>query len=705
MRVPARYVWPDVLVASETVNSPIILASAPGAMGKSMAARAVAASLDAAFIDLSRLSVGSDTLTGLLARVLGWQQTPDLIRDLRSGKSTLVLDGLDEAQLRAGREHTIAFLRNIVELVKGAESLLGQIVIFGRGDSIETSYLVFGESGITPFMATIAPMTLPQANELINLELDAKEISGKAYEVHRVHALPFAELRDKLFIEIADALGAEVSSGQHYWESVEDFLGYPPVLLVFAEHLVVENPSAELSEMRFRLAGEARIQHGELLRKIVEGILDRESSKVRGQLAKALSLSPQDPKCMVLYTREEQLLRILNHVSDYLNLDLVPPAVLTGTDRTIYEEQISTFIPDHPFLRGRKFANVVFADYVRAYVAVGPQMDAYGGPKAEILQACPAVGPFFAELVYSFLLDQNQISKSDGISEAVLQGEDLIDDLVTSYYLGRIVGEAHFFYSHTPKKSNLILFGAEEGSDSVFFRVENPSGVLELTTPLMHGIIISQHGLVLKSLSDEIEIGPNLAIFVGELEIVGRKLTVLGGGRSSDFDRSRSMIAAMNHVQHDPSLNVSSYPENSLRIAWTKPWHMWRPFMVPDSELPDMTPGALAPPIKWQVMVGIRRILTSFRGTDHNPSANKERLDHYGTAANPLFVAILDALIQLGIVERSGTIYRLHLGVLGDYGVNYAAVRSADFSGTLAKLTAQLGGMEVVKFAIRDMNG
>ena len=57
------------------------------------------------------------------------------------------------------------------------------------------------------------------------------------------------------------------------------------------------------------------------------------------------------------------------------------------------------------------------------------------------------------------------------------------------------------------------------------------------------------------------------------------------------------------------------------------------------------------------------------------------------------------------MVQREGPTYRLQLGILGDYGVNYMAVRGADFANTLSKLTAKLYTMEVVQRALQEVGG
>jgi hypothetical protein len=705
------YVWPDLYIdatvrADEViVNSPVILVSAPGAMGKSVAAKAVAADLDAPLIDLSSLSVGSDTLTGLLARILGWTQAPKLINDLRSGQATIVLDGLDEAQLRAGREHTIAFLNNIVELVSGSAAAVGQVIIFGRREAIETSYLVLSENSIEPFVVRIAPLTHKQSNRLIDFELGEKTLNSKPFNVHRVHPVPFAELRDSLFREVASDLGAS-STDDDYWNEVGEFLGYPPVLLVFAEHLAVENPAAELAARKeHSTAAVGATLHGDLLKKIVEGILDRESRKVRTQLSKALSFEEGDKRTDVLYTREEQSLRILKYTSGRIDIDLMPPAILSNGDKATYEELLSTFVPDHPFLNERgQFANVVFADYVRAFVAVAPLEDVHGASRAEILQACPQPGPFFADIVHSLAMSSNAVVADQVPS---LDNEDLVDDLIKSYTAGSF-GDSYFVYSQANNRTVFLLYQGDGQHPTnrrfdrgLGFSIANPSGVLELSSPLARCTILTPRtGVVLQSISDEVELGPDFTIMTHSLQIKARRFIALGD-READGDPGVFLYAK--ELDHEPILTIHAYPHSALQVVSPELWHMWRPYTIEQTLARDdwFNYESVA---GHELVIGLRRILTSFRHTamTGDPSIHRGWLDRYGTGSNPIFSAALQGLIELRIVELDGLYYRLQLNNLRGYGVSYVALQGSKFATTLKDLMSALRKLDVVKNAMRQ---
>lgn len=189
---PEGYVWPDLVLEDDSQAS-ILLLTAPGAMGKSAAARAIANTLRAPLVDLAKLPIGSDSLTGLLTRVLGWQQAPAFVTQLQRGEASLVLDSLDEAQLAAGRQHFAAFMKNVVELLRGG-SKSRQVIICGRRDAIETAFLTLADLGEDVSQGSIASLTYPQSCNLINSVLDETHRDGKKYVIHRTHSGPLGSI-------------------------------------------------------------------------------------------------------------------------------------------------------------------------------------------------------------------------------------------------------------------------------------------------------------------------------------------------------------------------------------------------------------------------------------------------------------------------------------------------------------------------------
>lgn len=115
-------------------ESPILLISAPGAVGKSTLARQIAFETGAVYVDLAEAEpVGSNTLVGGLVKsglYDGWQ----------AGIVGILIDGLDEARLRVTQEAFEAFLRDVDQLSRGRSV---PTVLFGRTGAIQDAWLVF----------------------------------------------------------------------------------------------------------------------------------------------------------------------------------------------------------------------------------------------------------------------------------------------------------------------------------------------------------------------------------------------------------------------------------------------------------------------------------------------------------------------------------------------------------------------------------
>jgi hypothetical protein len=674
---PQRYVWPDLLIESEA-DARVLLVTAPGAMGKSVTAAATAALLNAPLIDLAKLPIGSDSLTGLLTRVLGWRQAPEFVTSLQNGQASLVLDSLDEAHLAAGRQHFLAFMRNIVDLLSGGAAR-SQVVIFGRRDTIETAELALSELGEAVSVTSVTALSYSQSCQLIDVVLDDLVVDGRRYTTHRTHSNPFGQHRDNMLFGMAKALGSSRENIESCWKDVGDFLGYPPVLLVMSRHLAVDNPAALVAS---HVHGTSSTRGG-LLLEVVEEILDRESEKVRAQMGQALGIGKGDDLRNVIYTREEQVLRLEAFVRAE-PLGIAVPTALSAEQSAVYQELIEGFVPDHPFLRGRDIENVVFEDYVKAYAVTSPTIevhDIFGGPIS-----ASAVGPFFAHFLHA-MAEKGQDGPHRGAARIP---ERVLDATIKSFMAGAARPDA-FVYSDRLEGEGRLFVGdlGENGGFPVYlqFAVVERSGVIELSSPVGRGLLASGGGLSINSSTDEIILGPDLALFVADLELEAKRLTVVSGTTYQNSPNGGVIIIASGDVTHPHDLRISAHPGNALAVVFKNAWHMWRPYVLkigrPESRLSSGT--------SWQVMFGIRRLLTIFHSSAaDDPSLFGERLERFGVGNNPAFEAALQALLELEVIRREGNLYRLRLTRLTDYGVNWAAMRGPDFSETLSRLHAEV---------------
>jgi hypothetical protein len=664
------YVWPDVSVEDKNEASPIVLMMAPGAMGKSTAARAVASQLGMPYVNLAEMHVGTGSLTGELLKSFGAEDAAAFMTALKEGRASLILDSTDEAQLAAGPENYKAFLADIAWLLVDAVAAR-QVLMLGRRDATETTYLQLSDLGFDAPRYEILPLSHDQASRMIDLALDARSSSGSAFDIHRTHYAPFGALRDALMADIASAL-EPTAIGADYWPQVDAFLGYPPVLLALAERLAVDNPAAELAEFNASAKRTQRALRGELLREVVERILDRESLKVRKKLGEALAIRPDDAQREVLYSRDEQAARLLNFTGT-AGITLSVPASLSDSERAKYEEHIENFLLDHPFLHGSAFANPVFSDYIRAWAVSSTISGLYTSSRRDFLGTLPKPGPFFAHFLHALTLN-----KSVG-----LVPEDLISDTIHSYALGSENDRSVIAGRTGAVKLILLDDGRLSDPDSpLLFDVTELSGVIELKSPIARLTCVTEDGVILSGTGGRFDLGPEAVIVAGQLEIDAKVLTIFGGNQG---EHNYWCLLSAAEVAHAQDLKLVAYPSDSaLEVFWPDAWHQWKPFLL--EKLPVGT--QVSPIISAQIFVAVRRLLTSFKSSvTDDPSVSADKVDRILVGSNPVFKAVLDALIEFGVVERQAALYRLDLDRLGTFGISYSTLRGDNPAASLSEIS------------------
>ena len=124
-------------------DSPIILVSAAGAVGKTTLAREIAYHTGAIYVDLAQSEpVGGHTLTGSLVN-------SELYERWRDQSISVLIDGLDEARLRTKPEAFEAFIYDVYRCSKGRHL---PTVLFGRSVSIQDTWLILSEKLEVPVL-------------------------------------------------------------------------------------------------------------------------------------------------------------------------------------------------------------------------------------------------------------------------------------------------------------------------------------------------------------------------------------------------------------------------------------------------------------------------------------------------------------------------------------------------------------------------
>jgi len=671
------YIWPELEVVEEAVSTPVLLVSAPGAMGKSEAARSLAAQINAPYVNLAQLHVGRGSLIGELVKAFGSNNAEEFRQDVQAGRAALVLDSTDEAQLRSGAENYLEFLKDL-EWLLNLDVPHPQLVVFGRSDSIEITEVALRLIGVPASSVQLAPLNIDSAGDLIGSILDATD-----YELHRTQPEPFERLRDLSFENMAESLLIDKLAGnidlRARWELVEGFLGYPPVLKALAERLRVKNPQLEIAAVGGGGAVVQRRQRGSLLRGIIETILDREASKVRTAIGKSLGLRDDDQLRQTLYTRDEQAARLLAFVG-VRGIDNLLPAHLDASERSRYEELISPFVADHPFIRRLEFSSIVFSDYLRAWAVSAPTGIVLTPTRAPFLKSLPQVGPFFAMFLSALAAE---------VDDVPTLPEDLVDDAIRSNSIGAPQSLAMFsHFEGLPAQLRLIDADPRLASEEIVFSVDESSGVLVLTGPLARISVVSQYGVILKSgPSGTIEFGPDALIIAEEIELDGKGIQVFAG------DSSMSGLIAKSSAKHDADFKVLSHEPGAFIASWPDAWHQWSDFTIaPAREGGKRVPQALGA----QVIIAVRKLLLAFHKTSvEKPAVSADKLDRVLVGGNEVAATVRDVLIDMTVVYKDGSQYYLDLSKLGTFGVSWSNLRGSDPYATLRSFSEAVVNTEI----------
>jgi hypothetical protein len=669
--IPEGYVWPDVEWEDDSEDSAgILLITAAGAVGKSAAAEALAGTLNWPLIDAGRAQVGSFSVTGLIYDALGLNSI--YIRDLGNGESGVIIDALDEAHLKAGTSNFYEFLENIRRITR-RNSGKPIVILLSRPD---TAVLVklFLESNETAFASgRLKFFDHNRSCQYIESQLRQlhRKHPDKNYGVAQRYPGPFAELRDMRMREVAGALlSREVEDLESTWPEVHEFLGYAPVLSVLAEFLAVPNPHAETSK-NLAEAGGAR----NVLIRIINDIMEREQDKFRTQvIAKLQAQVTYDEEWRnpaECYTPHEQSLRL---VAKFFEQELAVeiPASLPASIRPAYENDASQFLADHPFVSGTEAINVVFSDYVIATALVDPVCSVSFRsdlPNDENLNT----GPFFYQFAHQ--LAPKGREGVPAISEAV------IAKIFTSHRKAQVDPTKAFFIYSQMNDDVFMLLSGELGlkGDPLEFEVVESSGIIEFSTQLSRGHVVSDGGVVLGEHGKRFLIGPGVIIQAADIEIHADILTV--DDKEGNSKRTPCVIMADN-VKVSGNLKVETQNENSLGIIGKCNWPALRRYAVEMQDLPRVPRADY---------VHLRAILKAFRqGAGHAPSVFEELMDQRIIKDNETRRYLLGKLISRGFVSKQSRHYYLDTTRLAKEGIDWGSFIGGSPSSKILEFLVEL---------------
>lgn len=325
----------------------VVLITAPGATGKSWFTQNLSQSTHAPIYDLSKEKVGSNSLLGIFYKSIGPEHLSDFILGLKKGKTSLIIDALDEGYSQVKHDSFVAFLDDIIEQGKDSQGL--PFVLLGRPSIMDFTALYLEERGLKVVLLQIVPFTRKKAEEFI-----CKRVFNNSY-------IPSGnEYFDNVRTRMLDSLEGFIKTPSDINNSpVENFIGYAPVLMTISKMM---SRNSDYHKQLLELE-KSESRNFKMLVEIVDMILSREQEKISEGIKDLLQGNPDMENILRnAYTPDEQCERLFEKISGFSH-----PHVLVEGDDTLnkkYEERILSFFEEHPFLDGNRFQNSVFESYV-----------------------------------------------------------------------------------------------------------------------------------------------------------------------------------------------------------------------------------------------------------------------------------------------------------------------------------------------------
>jgi hypothetical protein len=619
-----KFVPPPLRSEEGTGSDPrIILVSAPAAVGKSTLAHHLASESKALLWDLARLRLGDAVLIGSLGRAYGYGSLSQLIPNLASGDLSLILDGLDEAYVRAGVEGLESLAADVREILGGsvsAEQTHASFVVLGRSVAIELFALVLEDRGIVPTRLSIGFFDGELAARLIDAEAGAG-----------TRRQEYAETRDRLVESIRRSIGPDV-------EDVEEnsFLGYAPVLYALGSYLA--DPS-DVNAALNQQAAQGGAYWDQLVR-VNHDILVREQRKVRAQLDMGDRVSGE------FFSPENQIRMLL--ADSPLRLVEAGWSAKDEEARRQASEVARQAMEGHPFVGAERldaplmerFVNTVFRDFLVAEVLRGGEPEALSRVTAAFWEG--SYGP--SSLAAFFYL------RPDGDGQV----ESRVDPHLLSVLHASLTAE-------TVSRDEPVTVVIEEGRQGLLVSVgrrglgqtldfaTSTTDSLELATPISHtSVTLSDVSLRLSPIGGELALGPQLTVRAPDIELDGSRMWV-------DANTGPAVLLAAEDIRFSAAhVDIRLSGQNALAVQSRTP-----PF--PLRRFAEEPPDAVDPGDLRDALMDLRRLLVWFEA---GPSSA-------GRVA--YFKRPLNTAASKGRVSKEMLEYALSVGLLAEEGKLYVA--------------------------------
>lgn len=353
------YVEPDFSLVTELSNctnlneAQIILIVAVGATGKTELTKRLSYDLGFPVVDLGHTKVvASNSLTGLIFKHLRPLDGGYWLQDIESGNTGIIIDALDEGYQKTNTQGFFDFLDDVAANVSKNSC---SFIMLGRTNAIELTSLYLDDKDVKVAVLQIEPFSSTKAKEFIDKQVSLS-LKNQYKEI-------YIETRDY----VLDSLGDFFKTNSSYNENQRyRFIGYAPVLLAISEFLKPEkvgNYKAVYEDLKNNKNKSISLILDVVNRILIRDKINKIVPNLIEDIVKSRDAEFKQKAIAEAYTPEEQCARIL-----YILLrEQFPYRPIEDDDFDVkYRKGLETWMVEHPFLKDRNPANVVFECYILA---------------------------------------------------------------------------------------------------------------------------------------------------------------------------------------------------------------------------------------------------------------------------------------------------------------------------------------------------
>jgi len=632
--------------ASSAAAPDILVISASGAVGKTTLARELAFQKKAPLWDLAEDdAVGAHSVIGCLTK---YYQQGNYAAAFGAGTMFMVIDALDEGRLKVNEAGFAAFLKDVAAQLPGKKGTC-KAVLLGRTHVAEAAWLTLVDAGVNADILTIEPFSELQAAKYVDLRV--ARVGGPGATMAKSHTAKYREARDVIFGELRSAFTGPASG---MLEDANAFLGYAPVLDAVATLLAKEaNFATLIGDLQGGASGQTTSIG--LLAKIVERILVREQDEkvdknVRPAMA-ATAASHGWSNWAGLYAENEQCSRLLARILG----TATPPAMvgLPGPLLAAYEERLSSFVPEHPFLRdGSKPANVVFESYLYAKALVND----VGGFRLQVESKMADQGHKPSRLLadfYQLLLGERSVGIQPAhiciLHDALQAGEGPSNHLRLAIEGldpedgGNTKSVASCEFQYLDQEREIWSWSLESDLE--------PSGEFWFRRYLRDAAITVPCTVALGEGGKEFEVGPAVQVRCSKLRIPASNLVVGGTTRLRTAEGDPAVVLEALAVDSAVATRPRVH-QITLSVAWPGaerfPWTDFQMACGVEAKNTDMH----------EAYRRFKRIVLTLRSHSKGSLARyRGKIEHQRVLQGPMGQALLNKLKADGILRLEGSFY------------------------------------------------